>query len=280
MGLHQHIDFPSHISGNTLDLLISGTLKSNLIQDVRPGAYFSDHCLALFTINISIPQLSRKKAIDITAFMEDLSASGLYQDPPSEPAKLIDCYNTTLAGLLDRHAPLKTKTVTVRPQVPWYSEEIREAKRARRRAERRWRTTRSVADLVLFKRQKHHVMHLKEAKSAFQTDFISQNSDNQGKLFCAEKNLLVEKNSLCFSDYTDKSALANDIGKYFVQKISRLCEEPDQGYVSNDQDYVMDDSVVNSDSIIPPTRNNNNNNNNHLFVLTIYKIITINIKLV
>ena len=34
MGLHQHIDFPTHTSGNTLDLLISRTLNSNLIQDV------------------------------------------------------------------------------------------------------------------------------------------------------------------------------------------------------------------------------------------------------
>ncbi|CAH3015026.1 unnamed protein product, partial [Porites evermanni] len=81
-----------------------------------------------------------------------------------------------------------------------------------------------------------------------------QNSDNQGKLFRAVKNLLVETKSLCFSDYTDKSALANDIGKYFVQKISRLREERDQGYVPNDQSYVLDDSDVNSDSTIPPTR--------------------------
>lgn len=168
--------------------------------------------------------------------MEDLSASGLCQDPPSEPAKLIDCYNTTLAGLLDRHAARKTKTVTVRPQVPWYSEEIREAKRARRHAERRWKTTRSVAHLVLFKQHKNHVTHLlKEAKTAFLMDFISKNSDNQRKLFRAVKNLLVEKNLLCFSDYTDKSVLANDMGKYFVQKISRLREELDQGYVPNDQ---------------------------------------------
>ena len=116
-------------------------------------------------------------------------------------------------------------------------------------------TTRSVADLVSFKRHKNHVTHLlKEAKSAFLTDFISQNSDNQGKLFRAVKNLLVETKSLCFSDYTDKSALANDIGKYFVQKISRLREELDQGYVPNDQSYVLDDSDVNSDSTIPPTR--------------------------
>ena len=174
--------------------------------------------------------------------------------PPPGPVKLVDCYNTTLAGLHDRHAPLKTKTVTVRPQVHWYSEEIREAKRVCRRTERKWRTTRSVADLVSFKRHKNHVTHLlKEAKSTFLTDFISQNSDNQGKLFRAVKNLLVETKSLCFSDYTDKSVLANDIGKYFVQKIGRLREELDQGYIPTDQGYVLDDSDVNIDSPIPPT---------------------------
>ena len=56
--------------------------------------------------------------------------------------------------------------------------------------------------------------------------------------------------SLCFSDYTDKSAL----GKYFVQKISRLRKELDQGYIPNDQSYVLDDSDVINDSTIPPTR--------------------------
>ena len=39
-----------------------------------------------------------------------------------------------------------------------------------------------------------------------------------------------------------------------MQKISRLREELDQGYVPNDQSYVLDNSDVNSDSTIPPTR--------------------------
>ncbi|EDO47934.1 predicted protein, partial [Nematostella vectensis] len=118
MGLQQHINFPTHISGNTLDSLISRTLDSSLIHDVRPGSYFSDHCISFFAINVSMPEFSRKKvsfrkvkAIDTTAFMSDLSASELCQDPPSEIVQLVDCYNKTLAELLDRHAPLKTKTV-------------------------------------------------------------------------------------------------------------------------------------------------------------------------
>ena len=39
-----------------------------------------------------------------------------------------------------------------------------------------------------------------------------------------------------------------------MQKISRLREELDQGCVPNNQEYVMDDSVVNNDSTIPPAR--------------------------
>ena len=56
-------------------------------------------------------------------------------------------------------------------------------------------------------------------------------------------------------DHIDRRVTPHfDIGKYFVQKIRRLREELDQGYVPNDQSYVLDDSDVNSDSTIPPTR--------------------------
>ena len=61
MGLQQHIDFPTHVSGNTLDLLITRSSDSRLIRDVQPDAYFSDHCSVLFSMNTSKPQLSRKE---------------------------------------------------------------------------------------------------------------------------------------------------------------------------------------------------------------------------
>ena len=54
------------------------------------------------------------------------------------------------------------------------------------------------------------------------------------------KDLLLEKNTLFFSDYTDISALANDLGKYFVQKATRLRNELDQGDVSNDSGTKSD----------------------------------------
>ena len=62
--------------------------------------------------------------------------------------------------VIDCHAPLKNKTVKVRPAVPWYNDEIKAAKRLRRKAERTWRRTRSPSDLHIFKSYRNRVMYL------------------------------------------------------------------------------------------------------------------------
>ena len=67
--------------------------------------------------------------------------------------------------------------------------------------------------------------------------------DHPDKLFRAVKDLLVEKNTLCFADYTDKSALVNDLGRYFVEKVTRLRDELDQCAVPDDGDTNSDSST-------------------------------------
>ena len=54
----------------------------------------------------------------------------------------------------------------------------------------------------------------------------------------------MEKDTLCFLDYVDKSALANDLGKYFVQKVTRLRDELDQCAVPDDSDTNLSDSSI------------------------------------
>ena len=47
-------------------------------------------------------------------------------------------YNNTLSQLLDLHAPLVTRSITLRPHTPWYDEELREHKRVKHCCERKW----------------------------------------------------------------------------------------------------------------------------------------------
>jgi hypothetical protein len=44
---------------------------------------------------------------------------------------------------MNRHAPLKTKNMVVRPTVSWYNDNINAAKQLRSKAERKWRRTKS-----------------------------------------------------------------------------------------------------------------------------------------
>ena len=57
----------------------------------------------------------------------------------SDSTDPLGVYNTCLRQLLDRHAPLVTRTVTDRTSAPWMTLEIKQAKVQRRVAERKWR---------------------------------------------------------------------------------------------------------------------------------------------
>ena len=134
----------------------------------------------------------------------------LHSEGPRDLDALVRRYNTTLSKVIDCHAPLKTKTVKVRPAVPWYNDEIKAAKRLRRKAERAWRRTRSVSDLNIFKSYRNRVTYLmNQARKAFCTNFIDENSTDHKRLFRATKQLLAKKEEFSFPNYQDKSKLAS-----------------------------------------------------------------------
>ena len=96
-------------------------------------------------------------------------------------------FNTTLSTLLDAQAPLVKKTIITRPRIPWYTDEIKELKRQRRKAENRWRRTKHLSDLNHLKSIKNKTNYLmKRAKCDFYTKFVNDNSHNQKKLFAAK----------------------------------------------------------------------------------------------
>ena len=82
------------------------------------------------------------KSINIDSLKSDLNSLKLCSDPPEGHEQLVEYYKTTLAGIFNTHAPLKSKMITVRTRLPWFDQEIKSAIRLRRRrAERKWRRT-------------------------------------------------------------------------------------------------------------------------------------------
>jgi hypothetical protein len=53
-------------------------------------------------------------------------------------------------SIIDKHAPLKSKNIILRPNTEWYSDELRAAKRDRRKAERRMRKSNLTVHREMF----------------------------------------------------------------------------------------------------------------------------------
>ena len=116
---------------------------------------------------------------------------------------------------MDKHAPVQTRTIVVRPRVPWYTDDIRQAKKERRRAERKWRSSKLEFDLAVFKRKRNAVNNLLDkARRAFYTNFIEENSGDQRRLFRPSKHLLNVSRDYGSPPTLHAPMLVDDLGHY------------------------------------------------------------------
>ena len=149
-GLDQHVFLPHSCSSwhsqslkHTLDLILSRP-SDNLLFSINAGPPFSDHLSLLCSLRVLQPPFPSKvvrfrsfKDFNLDSFLSDLCFCPVVCDP-SDLEVLIDQYNSTLSSLLDKHAPLMEKTITIRPSAPWMTDELRIEKRVLSKAERTW----------------------------------------------------------------------------------------------------------------------------------------------
>jgi len=106
--------------------------------------------------------------VDLGVLSHEISSSDLCTATTDTLNDLVWYYNSTLASALDQHAPPITKTIPARPLVPWFNEDITEARRQRCRAERRWQHPGLEADFLAYKAIKNKTNNLmSEACSVF-----------------------------------------------------------------------------------------------------------------
>jgi hypothetical protein len=208
------------------------------------GSLISDHHAILSKLSFSRPPLPRKtvtyrryKAIDIPSFKADLDQSSLVTHPKSTLDDLLEQYNTIFSSLVDQHAPEKTKTITIRPVTPWYNEEINTAKRARRNAERKWRSTRLTVHRQIFVAKRDLVRDLIiKAKSDHYTTRIDECGSDQKALFRVVAELLHTNDNRPLPDHIDATQLPNAFIDFFQSKITRIRNELDDLSVSDPTD--------------------------------------------
>ena len=141
VGLTQYVKFPTHKLGNTLDLVFAESTGCMNVTNVVCGEFISDHCFTIWTTSKPRSDLLSKtitirklRDIDVASFSADIDLNCVLEiDKLDEILCEID---DNLLKTLDKHAPAKMKTITVRHKQPWFNDTIKHQKRVVRRREK------------------------------------------------------------------------------------------------------------------------------------------------
>ena len=95
----------------------------------------------------------RLRDIDIDSFKSGIAKLLPTDLQDSDPNALVDLYNNVLRDTLDKHAPVVSRSITFRPHAPWFTDELRDAKRKRRCCERAYTKSRLTVHEQIYRDQ-------------------------------------------------------------------------------------------------------------------------------
>ena len=115
---------------------------SSLISQTSQGSLLSDYSIIHYKLQttdkiINLKEISHRKLkeINIDLLKEDISKIPHYGDYNS-PDEFVQLYTNSLNSIINKHAPLKKKLVSNKPNVPWFNDTIVAEISKRRRLEK------------------------------------------------------------------------------------------------------------------------------------------------
>ena len=232
--LMQHVNFVTHNEGNTLDYIISRE-DDHLVSSVSQGDVIADHSTVLANLQVTKPPTARKKVsvrkiktIDSEKFGQDLLEKFSNLTLPNDVSDAFSLFDEGICTVLDKHAPLQEKIISIRPEMPWYTTEVLEAKREKRQAERKWKATNRDEDKKLFKSKRNQYCHkIKIAKANYFKARVEECDNDQKKLFQVLEQLLHQKQTQKLPSFTEAKKLAEALCMYFITKIEKIRQKID-----------------------------------------------------
>lgn len=237
--MKQHVYEPTHLRGHTLDVVITKD-DCDLVSDIsvtdpglcdESGNLKRDHFAVSFCVSAAKPTFQKKtityrklRAIDINSLNHDLSSLNLNDMLSANPEEFLDAYIDGLTKLVDQHAPARSKTITLRPNCAWFTDDLHDAKHHKRRLERKWKSSKTMID--------HQIYHnlcstynkmLTNARTTFYLNKIESCGSDSNKLFKIANQLLGDRqeDTNLPSGVTSKEHSQN-LSDYFISKIDKI----------------------------------------------------------
>ena len=244
-GLNHQVNGPTHIAGGTLDQIFCFSIKNQLECKVtvdQIDRLGSDHYPVYCDFSLAF---EKKYFKDITYRKIKSMDKDKFSDELAAIVHSIDVNDVKTAGmgesvrvlgdicseLLDEHAPLVSKRVSVIDTAPWFDNEYRDYRKLRRKAEGKAHKLNATAeDKALYRDISTECSNLADLKKKeYFKSMINNSKGNPRTLWQTVNKSLDRKQSNPLPDYTDDlSKLASDFNTYFTDKIETIRNNMDE----------------------------------------------------
>ena len=232
--LSQHINCPTHDEGGTLDHVITSVHLDSKIKDIEvvESGTLSDHFFVSFSISdctLPKPVTSEKvlhyrnfRDINVETFKKDICNSVLNQsDHFTSLDDACALYQETLTDIMDRHCPVVKKTIKPRHH-PWFDDSLRDLRRKRRAAERRFRKCKSPEARLDYINLRNKFSRMEYGKkTSFHRRAFKDCSSDIKKTF-QKINKLTGVESKHIPETSNTSELSEDFKDFFSDKVSNI----------------------------------------------------------
>ena len=228
MGLYQHVSFPMHRSGNTLDLILSEIQSPISINTTAPGPFITDHCVIISTLSIKRQQ--PKRALKEVRKLHKVTTDGWIKEFNSDKVELSTNLDEAVASLgkefkhtLDKLTPVKKFSVSLKAKMPWFDREMAQHKAMMRCCEKRWLKYKLPSCWTTYKQTRNtYYGKLNTKKKTVLTEQIAECAGDSKKLHTLISNLTTKLNPSPWPEHSDKESLADEFADHFQDKILQI----------------------------------------------------------
>ncbi|XP_077979629.1 uncharacterized protein LOC144434971 [Glandiceps talaboti] len=199
-----------------------------MIDSVQISDHFPVHARIVF----QKPPLLRRQIVYrhlkslpvLNEFIEDLKLMPDLSIQQTDVETVVMTFNSYLSNLLDKYAPLKSRTIVIRPNTKWYTTDINDAKKQRRHAEQKWRKTKLEVHHQIYIEESRKVGQLiRQSKKLYYTSLVEDNSNDQKALFKIFSTLSgSSKHNSSLPSHDSPQELAEQFSAYFIDKIADM----------------------------------------------------------